>query len=118
MAKRKAQKNLSTPQNGKKTTGNKGRDGMVKNVALGATGLAITAGVVAVGAAMINKNMRNKMGRAVEGGVKMLRENAAKAPEQAQKYMATAHQIPGVGRTRRTKSKRGRRSQRQEAAKA
>lgn len=117
MAKRKIQKTLLTPQNSKKAIGNKGRDGMVKNVALGATGLAITAGVVAVGAAMINKNMRNKMGRAVEDGVKMLRENAAKAPEQAQKYMATAHQIPGLGKIRKTKSKRSRRSQKQETVK-
>lgn len=101
----------------KKNTSNKGRDGMVKNVALGATGLAITAGVVAVGAAMVNKNMRNKMSKAVEDGVKMLRENAAKAPEQAQKYMATAHQITGIGKTRRAKSKRGRKGQEQEPVK-
>lgn len=100
MAKRKIQKTLLTPQNSKKAIGNKGLDGMVKNVALGATGLAITAGVVAVGAAMVNKNMRNKMSKVVEDGVKMLRENAAKAPEQAQKYMATAHQITGVRKNR------------------
>ena len=110
MARRKIQKNSLTHHDGKKTNSNKGRDGMVKNVALGATGLAITAGVVAVGAAMINKNMRNKMGKAVEGGVQMLRENAAKAPEQAQKYMATAHQIPGM-RKRRSKSRRGSKSE-------
>lgn len=117
MARRKTQKSLIKPLEGKNMKGNQGRDGIVKNVALGATGLAITAGVVAVGAAMVNKNMRNKMSKVVEDGVRMLRENAAKAPEQAQKYMATAHEIPSMGRTRRTKAKRGRRIQKQEAVK-
>lgn len=112
MPRKKTQKKLSLLGKTKNMKPRMGRDDIAKNIALGATGVAITAGVVAAGAALVNRNMRNKMGKAVEESVKMLRENAAKAPGQAQKYMATAHQIRG------SKSRRGRKSTKSQAAKA
>lgn len=106
MPRKKSQKKLSLIEKTKSMKPKMGRDDVAKNIALGATGVAITAGVVAVGAALVNRNMRSKMSKAVEDSVKMLRENAAKAPQQAPKYMATAHQIRG------SKSRRGRKSTR------
>lgn len=85
-----------------------GRDDMAKNIAMGAGGVALTAGLVAAGAALANSKVRKSIGKVAEKGVIALKDMAAKMPEEGQRYMATAHEIARGRKRGRAASKRGR----------
>lgn len=72
-----------------------GRDGIIKKAAknpvlVGATGLALASGMVAVGVVLANKNMRTKVGK----GVAKVGRAASHLRQQAAEYpAAVAHRI-------------------------
>jgi hypothetical protein len=81
-----------------------GRAKLTKQIALGATGVAITAGVVAAGAALMNRRTRSQMGKMVSKGRKMLEEMPSDMYEMYQR--PTAHQVAGPARSK-SHSRRG-----------
>lgn len=81
-----------------------GRAKLTKKIALGAAGVAVTAGVVAAGAALMNQRNRAKMGKMVDQGKKMLEDNM---PDMYKMYQRpTAHQVSGRSHSKKS-SKRG-----------
>lgn len=74
---------------------NRGRKSNLKrNLAIGATGLAITAGAVAVGAALANKKTRKVITEGAGRGMEALK----KATEGiGNRYQATTHQVSKRG---------------------
>lgn len=69
-----------------------GKAKLTKQIALGAAGVAVTAGVVAAGAALMNQRNRAKMSKMVDKGKKMIEQ----MPEMYQMYQRpTAHQVSG-----------------------
>lgn len=81
-----------------KLNGN-GKKEMTDRIAMGAMGVAITAGVVAVGAALMKSKNREMLGKSFASTTKALESAVQKAPRVMQG--AIAHQV---------RSKKGRRS--------
>ncbi len=89
-----------------------GRTKLTKQIALGAAGVAVTAGVVAAGAALMNQRNRAKMGKMVDHGKKILEDNM---PDMYKMYQRpTAHQVSGG--SKRGKKTQGKRSGQNRAA--
>lgn len=65
-------------------------DGIAKNIAIGATGIALASGVVAAGAALVNKKTRDNLGKTFERGMMFLQDISENPRER---ITATAHQI-------------------------
>lgn len=85
------------------------RDDITRNIALGATGVAITAGVVAAGAALANPKLRGGLSKVAEKGMSSIQNMSEEMPKKAEKYIATAHEIKpklGLGKAKSAK-KRG-----------
>jgi hypothetical protein len=103
-----ATKRKTQHSNNTSSSHHNGRAKITKQIALGAAGVAVTAGVVAAGAALMNRRTRTKKGKMVTQGKKMLEEQV---PEMYQMYQRpTAHQVSGGSKTR-SKRKNSTRSQ-------
>lgn len=98
---------LSLPVQQKSSGHHSSRDDFARNIVLGATGLAITAGMVATGAALANSKLRVRLGKAVEKGMTSLSRMGENVPKRAERYIATAHQI-----TRKTNLSGGKKAKR------
>ena len=65
-----------------------------KKIAKGAAGVAVTAGVVAVGAALMDQDTRDKMGEKARQGFGLLKDTASQVTEEtAAMYEVTPHQV-------------------------
>lgn len=66
---------------------------MAKTIAKGAAGVALTAGVVAAGAALSDKRTRSKITKGAGKAIKTISTTAQKGIDQASKSQAFAHTI-------------------------
>ena len=99
MARKRAIKADSTERGSNK------KHSMRDNVLKGATVLAVTAGTVALGTALSNKDTRKKLGHTTGKAFGKVRDFAYSALDEGQnRYQVVAHNIPGV------KNKRGRKA--------
>lgn len=74
-------------------------------IAIGATGVAITAAAIAAGAALAQKGMRDKVGSSLKKAASTLRDASSDfSPKES--YQAFSHQIVGDSKKRRGKSKK------------
>lgn len=73
------------------------KDDIVKKTALGATGVAITAGAIAAGVALANKKNRTKVKKIASKTIKKLGKVREAIQEGADRYQAYQHRI-GMGR--------------------
>ncbi len=73
-------------------------------VALGATGLALTAGAIAAGVALSNKTTRRRLTTTARKGLRVLKEGARRMQAEYQRYQPAALRITRT----RTGTKRGR----------
>ncbi len=69
---------------------NVGKDDMAKNIAIGATGVAIASGVIAAGAALANPKVRSSLARNIEKGI-IYAQKMTEEPRQ--RIVATVHEI-------------------------
>lgn len=81
------------------------KDDVVGKVAMGAAGVAVTAGVIVAGVALANRKNRQKLSKTIGRGVKTL---------HLPKYQATTHTVRGR-KMGSTKIKRGKKSSKMEA---
>ena len=74
-------------------------------LALGATGLALTAGAIATGVVLSDRGVRTRIGRGASKGIKTLKKGMKSLQEEYQRYQPVALKVT------RTKSaaKRGKR---------
>ncbi len=91
-----------------KTSGND----TAKKIALGATGVALTAGAVAAGVVLMNKRNRDNMSKGAKKAIGTLKVVASDfAKEQGGRYNAVAHELATMAKkklkkTSKSKSKK------------
>jgi hypothetical protein len=73
-------------------------------IAKGAVGVAITAGVVAAGVALMDKKNRDKLGDSAQKGMSTIKDAAGSfMEEQTERYQAVAHEVKPKRATRSKK---------------
>lgn len=70
-------------------------------IALGATGLALTAGAIAAGVAFSNRGVRTRLTREARRGIKSLKQGMKSMQEEYQRYQPIALRVS------RTKKRKG-----------
>jgi hypothetical protein len=84
-------------------------DNVMKTVTPIATGVAVAAGIIAMGSALANKENRTKLGKQAQKGLDILQDVASNMKDEVpERYQAIAHQINPDGRERG--KKRGRKA--------
>ncbi len=77
---------------------------MSGNIAKGAAGVALAAGVVAAGAALANKDTREKIGKTAQKGMNTLQDVAGSfADEDIVKSLPVAHEVRGKKKAKNLK---------------
>ena len=75
-----------------------------KKVAKGAAGVAVAAGVIAAGAALMDQETRDKLGDSAQKGISTLKDSANDFMEgQSQNYQRVTHEVA----RKRSKGKKG-----------
>lgn len=82
-----------------------GRDDVMGKVALGATGLALAAGGIAVAVMLTNKGNRSTVKKAAGKTLKKLGKMRDALDDAGQKYQAIQHRI-GMGKSKTVKRKK------------